>query len=262
MSRFDRIEKVIAHLVEGSFARLFSGRLHPHEVAVRLAHAIDENAYRNPDGSASAPQHFIVRLNTDDYAALLAEHPDLAEHLRQGVINIATRANLRLSRMPQVQIESDASLQPFAIHIQAAHDEELSGTTDLSPTVTPPSLPIAARKPHLMYNGHYIPLDRPVINIGRRKDNHIVIEGSSISRHHAQLRLRFGRYVIYDLNSRGGTFVNGHRISECILKPNDVIRLSQASLLYLEDEVGSESVWRDTDLRPPEMGDTVREEPQ
>src|SRR5262249_47252058 len=91
--------------------------------------------------------------------------------------------------------------------------------------------------PQLVLHGtQHLPLDRPVMNIGRRHDNHIVIDDSRVSRAHAQIRLRFGHYVIYDLGSLGGTLVNNHRITEAILKPGDVISLAGVMLVYMEDD--------------------------
>ncbi|NDJ79160.1 MAG: FHA domain-containing protein, partial [Chloroflexi bacterium] len=81
------------------------------------------------------------------------------------------------------------------------------------------------------------PLDRSVITIGRRHDNTIVLDDSRISRQHAQLRYRQGAFVLYDLGSRGGTFVNGARITEVALRPGDVIALAGVTVVYVEDEV-------------------------
>jgi pSer/pThr/pTyr-binding forkhead associated (FHA) protein len=62
-----------------------------------------------------------------------------------------------------------------------------------------------------------------------------VIDDARVSRSHAQLRLRFGHYVVYDLGSSGGTFVNGQRIEECVLRPGDVISLGGVPVIYGED---------------------------
>ncbi len=249
--RFERLEAQLAQLIEGSFARLFARRLHPHELAARLARALEENIYRSSDGSLTAPDQFVVRLNAEDCAALLAERPDLPNMLALSVVDVANRATLRLSRTPQVNLIPEPSLSPYAVQVEASHSEDDGLSTNIFAPgdLTPP--PIDVRNPQLLYNGQSLPLRRPVINIGRRHDNHIAIDSPYISRHHAQLRLRFGRYVLYDLNSRGGTFVNAHRITECILKPGDVIGLSQVLLVYMEDEPSAPYSVHDTQLRSP-----------
>ena len=79
------------------------------------------------------------------------------------------------------------------------------------------------------------PLGSAVVTIGRRLDNALVIDDPRVSRNHAQLRSEAGRYVIYDLSSTGGTFVNGKRITQCVLYPGDVISLAGVPLIYGQD---------------------------
>jgi len=79
------------------------------------------------------------------------------------------------------------------------------------------------------------PLNQPVINIGRRLENDLVIEDPRISREHAQIRAVKGQYVIFDLNSTGGTFVNSVRVTRQPLFPGDVISLAGVPLVYGQD---------------------------
>ena len=79
------------------------------------------------------------------------------------------------------------------------------------------------------------PLKTPVINIGRRLDNTLVIDDPRVSRNHAQLRAIKGRYVLFDLNSTGGTFVNGQRTNQSVLYPGDVISLAGMALIFGQD---------------------------
>jgi len=77
-----------------------------------------------------------------------------------------------------------------------------------------------------------IPLTLPIIHIGRRLDNNLVLDDSRVSRNHAELRAINARYVIFDLNSTGGTFVNGVKVTQSILYPGDVISLAGVNLVY------------------------------
>jgi pSer/pThr/pTyr-binding forkhead associated (FHA) protein len=79
------------------------------------------------------------------------------------------------------------------------------------------------------------PLREAVVNIGRRLENHIVIDDPRISRNHAQLRAIKGRFVLFDLNSTGGTFVNGQRTTQTVLYPGDVISLAGVALIFGQD---------------------------
>jgi soluble lytic murein transglycosylase-like protein len=68
-----------------------------------------------------------------------------------------------------------------------------------------------------------------VTRIGRGPDNDVVIdEMTTISAHHVEIRNENGAYKIRDLNSTNGTFVNGERIGEALLRPSSSIQLGSA----------------------------------
>lgn len=79
------------------------------------------------------------------------------------------------------------------------------------------------------------PLKESVINVGRKLENHVVIDDPRVSRTHAQLRVIKGHFVLFDLNSTGGTFVNGQRTSQTVLYPGDVISLAGVTLVFGQD---------------------------
>jgi pSer/pThr/pTyr-binding forkhead associated (FHA) protein len=81
----------------------------------------------------------------------------------------------------------------------------------------------------------HVQLTKPVVTIGRALDNDVVIDDPRVSRHHAQLRIRQSRYVLYDTGSSGGTFVNNQPISEVTLAAGDVISLAGAQIIFGED---------------------------
>ena len=80
-------------------------------------------------------------------------------------------------------------------------------------------------------------LKEPVINIGRKLGNHITIDDPRISREHAQLRAIHGHFVLFDLGSMGGTFVNGQRTTQIVLYPGDLISLAGVMLVFAQDNL-------------------------
>jgi len=66
--------------------------------------------------------------------------------------------------------------------------------------------------------------------IGRVEDNTFPIVDTSISSHHCEVLLRGSDVVIKDLDSTNGTFIEGEKISEGVLKPGQVLRLGQIQL--------------------------------
>jgi pSer/pThr/pTyr-binding forkhead associated (FHA) protein len=105
-----------------------------------------------------------------------------------------------------------------------------------------PPAPRTAPRAFLILDGrNTVVLEQPVVALGRRPDNDIVVEDGRVSRTHAQLRLRFGHYVVYDLGSTAGTYVNGSRVEECVLRPGDVISLGGVAIIYGEDSAEGEA---------------------
>jgi DNA-binding NtrC family response regulator len=72
--------------------------------------------------------------------------------------------------------------------------------------------------------------DQSQIGIGAMADNDVVLEDDSVSRHHAQITLVDENYVIRDLDSTNGTFVNGVQIIEAYLKPGCVVAFGKTAL--------------------------------
>ena len=66
--------------------------------------------------------------------------------------------------------------------------------------------------------------------VGRVEDNTFQIADGSVSSHHAEILLQGSDIVIRDLNSTNGTFINGEKITETILKPGQTLRLGQVEL--------------------------------
>lgn len=77
-----------------------------------------------------------------------------------------------------------------------------------------------------------IRIDKIAYEIGRRSDAGIPLMQPGISRHHARLFHLHAEEIIEDLNSTNGTYVNGVRITRCVLQNNDVIRIGDATLLF------------------------------
>ncbi len=59
-----------------------------------------------------------------------------------------------------------------------------------------------------------ISLKQHITSIGRSHDNTIVIDDPRISRHHLEIRFINDHFVMFDLQSTGGTFINGKRVNQ------------------------------------------------
>ncbi len=111
--------------------------------------------------------------------------------------------------------------------MEEKHEESLSDEAELQDPVRIPE------DAFVIVDGiKVIPLNQPLIRIGRRLENNLVLDDPRVSRTHAELRAINGRYVLFDLNSTGGTFVNGLKITQSVVYPGDVISLAGVNLVY------------------------------
>jgi hypothetical protein len=101
-----------------------------------------------------------------------------------------------------------------------------------------------------------IRMGEPVVNIGRALDNDVVISDPTVSRYHAQLRWREGRYHLYppertplDAQVEAGktketkrlparTTVNQKKLDRCPLNPGDLLTLGETKIEIILTEAG------------------------
>ena len=84
-------------------------------------------------------------------------------------------------------------------------------------------------------NGRSHELNVDKTTIGRVDDNSFQVADPSVSSHHCEVLLRGNEVVIRDLNSTNGTFINGEKISESVLKVGQTLRLGQIELQLLTE---------------------------
>lgn len=75
---------------------------------------------------------------------------------------------------------------------------------------------------------HELKVDKTTI--GRVEDNTFPVPEPSVSSHHCEVLLRGNDVVVKDLDSTNGTYINGDRITESVLKPGQVLRLGQIEM--------------------------------
>jgi pSer/pThr/pTyr-binding forkhead associated (FHA) protein len=85
-------------------------------------------------------------------------------------------------------------------------------------------------------------LDQDVVSAGRHPSSDIFLDDISVSRRHATFSRRGGGYVVTDLGSLNGTYVNRDRIDGDIpLAGGDEVQLGKYRLIYFPGTVASES---------------------
>lgn len=83
--------------------------------------------------------------------------------------------------------------------------------------------------------GTVYPLESELITIGRDPINTITIADGEVSRHHARLTAQGGKFVLEDLGSTNGTFVNGKRLTApYVLRSGDSVSFGEKIVLIFE----------------------------
>lgn len=88
---------------------------------------------------------------------------------------------------------------------------------------------------YLVVNRQIIPLIKKVTRLGRQMENDLVFHEDFLSRFHAEIHFEDGKYVLHDLNSTSGTFVNSRKIDQCVLNSGDLISLANVQIMFVNN---------------------------
>lgn len=76
------------------------------------------------------------------------------------------------------------------------------------------------------------PVGSSAVTIGRLPSNTVVVDNPAVSSQHARVMVEGGQFVVEDLNSRNGTFVNEKPVNKHILQEGDVVRIGKHTLTF------------------------------
>ncbi len=237
MKTLEKLESHLQSLIEDYVLKALPGSKLEVQIARQLAAAMHGSLKTQTDGSALAPNMYIIIAHPSSLRQWLGE-PRLLDELLNALVAAGGEAGLQFSSTPTLTTAADTSLKPEEVRVLASFSaEKLAETQGLPAGATEEAAAeIIPGNAFLIIQGTKIfPLNLSVINIGRRLDNQVVIDDPRVSRNHAQLRAVKGRYMLFDLNSTGGTYVNNQRINQSILYPGDVISLAGVMLIFGQD---------------------------
>jgi hypothetical protein len=235
-AKLDYIENRLQAFIENT-VKLFNRDLTNHPLAHQLIAAMRASVILARNGKIIAPDIYTILVNPADLPAWQAS-VGLQDSLAQILIESAQESGVVFLIPPTIRLLADPEVPVKRIKVNAFQTDDKIASTAVVQIVS--NQPRDEKDPRpasafLIVNGAIFPLRLVVVNIGRRLDNHLIIDDPRVSRAHAQLRAVHGHYVLFDLNSTGGTFVNGQRISQYALKAGDVISLSGVAVIYGED---------------------------
>ena len=80
---------------------------------------------------------------------------------------------------------------------------------------------------------HYV-LSSPVTNIGRHADSDIELDDITVSRRHCEITVENSRFIVRDVGSLNGTYVNQKRVDIIELTQGDELQIGKFHLVFLE----------------------------
>jgi Protein of unknown function (DUF3662)/FHA domain len=224
-----RFEKLVEQAVEGSLRRVFPTTVQPVQLAKAAARAMEDAQVIGLHG-AEVPNKYELQLAPDDLERFGDYASTLCDEVSRYLADYARDRGLRLVAAPRVELQPDADVRAGSVRAQARFvdlapparreiDAAVEGTRRLrladlaearaaSPAVTERGMWLEDRL------GLRAPLDprMGIVRLGRATDNDVVIANQRVSRYHAQLRWVESSWLVYDLDSTNGTWVDGQRV--------------------------------------------------
>ncbi|SHI50534.1 FhaA domain-containing protein [Desulfofundulus thermosubterraneus] len=259
MGLFSGLEGSLEKYIEGFFRDKFKGRVQPLEMAKRLAREMRDRK-RVSISRIYVPNEFTIYLHPEDYRAVSSIAPLLARELQDYLSQKAQEKNFTLVAPPRVEIQEDAAVPEGQMRIEGRFGEavyipgaeearpagnregEFEDTLEYQPARHTAPVPVITAGPRARLvvkagpqEGKVFTLRPSTMVIGRRDTCDVVLSDGSVSRRHAQLEYRGGEYVITDLGSTNGVYVNGVRVNTKVLAPGDTIKMG-ATLCVFEVE--------------------------
>ena len=214
-------------------------------------------------GGDVSRRHAEIQVGTDGYVLMdLSVNGTFVNGKRVGRSHLLARADVIRIGTDEFRFYADAAPEapPMAprpipsegpLHTPTGASARLSDTMHgvpipRDPTPTPPSAPATPPIASLLVRsgdlrGRRLPITLAVVNVGRADYNDLVIADPSVSTTHAKLQRKDDVWVLTDLGSTNGTYVEGEPVTgETALTPGTTIRFGDVSALFEpHDEPGS-----------------------
>jgi hypothetical protein len=237
-SRLDLIEGTIKSIFEGDYS-LFPWMDEQSILIHKLIECVHENLIDLEGQTDTLPFFFTIYLNPDDYQ-FLQRQKNWQIAISKIISDLASELGFLQEQKPDIQITPRHSLAHGEMQMKVEAISTAPGRTNAVPLFETPAVAKSQAldlKACLMLEDESLfPLEKPVTNIGRKSINHLIVNDLRVSRTHAQIRKVGEDYIIFDIGSSGGTYINGERISQRKLKPGDVISLAGIKLIFTEDQ--------------------------
>ena len=237
MSKLEDLEARLKSIIEDRLMELIPAGKPEDQISLKLASVMSSQIKTLEDKSILAPNVYVIVANPSNLSRW-RQKAGLLDELANALETAGHEAGFVFSSKPILSTSSDSSMADNEFQVYASFSlGEITETHGMQMNTGNKNLEVNSPNNSflILHGSEIISIDQSVINIGRRLDNHVVIDDPRISRNHAQIREIKGHFVVFDLNSTGGTFVNGDRINQSVLYPGDVISLAGVKLIFGQD---------------------------
>jgi hypothetical protein len=259
VSVLQRFEKRLEGLVEGAFAKVFKGVVHPVEILNAMQREAEAHKAILAGGRTLVPNRYVIDLSPYDHSRLAPYAAALAQELAQSQAEFIGEQGWTVYGDVIVEIERGDGLDTGMFRVTA----EVYTGGDVAPQSAPPPYepsppmgqgyeqgygqqqgyqqpPSYGQQPgrgvRLIANdGRTYPLSIGSTVIGRGDQANLRLPDVGISRRHARLDYDGAQVVLTDLGSTNGSMVNGQRISAVALNPGDMIQIGTTTLTFRVD---------------------------
>ena len=244
------LESTIQTLLEQNLVALLRRHIDIPTLALELARTL-EQSYSSTSVHSQipvAPHHYTLIIHPKTLAKIKAETPDLESILESQIITIINMLEMLIIQTPRIQITVDETIAHGSVKILPEPvDPNTAATIQMTPINANSYTPSHNTTAHIIVNGdYYYALSDPLVKIGRKLDNNLIIEDPDVSRSHAQIRMRLDKWVLFDTNSRLGTQVNNKPIKEQVLQNGDVISIGSTTLIFVATALENKTDTTDT----------------
>ncbi|WP_406073920.1 FhaA domain-containing protein [Micromonospora sp. NBC_01638] len=252
VSVLQRFEKRLEGLVEGAFAKVFKGVVHPVEILNAMQREAEAHKAILAGGRTLVPNRYVIDLSPFDHSRLAPYAAALAQELAQSQAEFIGEQAWTVYGDVIVEIERGEGLDTgmFRVTAEVYTGGEVAPVSAPGYDSGPPAYPAydqgggygpppghgGGRNVRLVSgDGRTYPLQMGSTVIGRGDQANLRLPDVGISRRHARLDFDGGQVVLTDLGSTNGTMVNGQRVSAVALNPGDMVQLGTTTLTFRVD---------------------------
>lgn len=203
MGFLDKAEARIEGAIVSMFSKLSKRQLQPIEISQAVKNAMDVAATSTGKDRTLVPHRYLIKLSAQDKENLSDQ---LLRAISSEVANYAGEQSYQLTGDLELKISADSGVQKGRIQVGSAAVGSL-----------------VSWKPIISYGSERRELSSGTTTFGRDDSADVAIDDRGLSRVHFEIAFNGDIAAIRDLQSTNGTFVDGVRVQEVVLRSGSKI---------------------------------------